>query len=113
MDDFLETALLQENAHKKTYFYGIKKKVTNYGMKIYRPLVDRYFKEDIITYLEHKKIKYNDDKTNFELKYQRNILRQNIINLSKNEKFILIDNFLKRNRKLAARKGQITKIFNA
>lgn len=96
-DDFLETCLMQEEKNDKKLFYGIKKRTTYLGMKIYRPFLDKYWKNEIYELVSKNQIKYHDDYTNFDSKYKRNKIRKELSLLSNEEKQKMIDYFSNKN----------------
>lgn len=83
-NDFLETAMMQEKRSNDLLFYGIKELNIYKGLNIHRPLLNM-FKEDIINELNELNIKFAIDKSNLEPTYERNKLRIQLSNLSKEE----------------------------
>lgn len=74
-DDFIETAIRQIRKHHDRYFYGIKSN-NNYGnLKVFRPFLHKYWKDDILAYCAKNKIMYGIDETNYQIKYERNYIR--------------------------------------
>ncbi|WP_426461280.1 tRNA lysidine(34) synthetase TilS [Mycoplasma hafezii] len=75
LDDFLETAIMQKRSQRITSFYGIKKinKVNN--LIIYRPFVNKYFKNTILRKCKKEGIPFYCDYTNELPKYTRNKIR--------------------------------------
>lgn len=52
------------------------------GVMLFRPLL-AYSKEDLVSYSKQRKLIYNEDKTNKDTKYKRNLIRHKIIPLLK------------------------------
>ncbi|WKX02411.1 tRNA lysidine(34) synthetase TilS [Candidatus Mycoplasma mahonii] len=77
-DDFLETGLMQQRSNRTPRYYGIKKVRMIDGMKVYRPFIDLYWKNEISIELKKKKINYGLDETNNDLKILRNKIRKEI-----------------------------------
>ncbi|QCZ36890.1 tRNA lysidine(34) synthetase TilS [Mycoplasma nasistruthionis] len=88
LDDFFETAMMQKNSQRKALFFGIKQKNIIKNMIIERPLI-KMFKSQILRKCIKYQIPFNDDYTNFQTTYQRNIIRMNYKNkfIQKNSKF--------------------------
>lgn len=97
-DDFLETCLMQRQKNQNKLFYGIRKKTYFKNMNIYRPLLFKFWKDEIYEFANKYKIEYNDDFTNFTSAYTRNKIRNNILkenNIFEKEK--MLNEFLKHN----------------
>ncbi|WP_434336708.1 tRNA lysidine(34) synthetase TilS [Mesomycoplasma conjunctivae] len=77
-DDFLETILMQKLKNKIVNFWGIKAKINNFGMQIWRPLIYKVDKNKIIKYNKKNNIDYFDDQSNFKPIYKRNQIRMDI-----------------------------------
>ncbi|CAT04998.1 tRNA(Ile)-lysidine synthase [Mesomycoplasma conjunctivae] len=77
-DDFLETILMQKLKNKIVNFWGIKAKINNFGMQIWRPLIYKVDKNKIIKYNKKNNIAYFDDQSNFKPIYKRNQIRMDI-----------------------------------
>ncbi len=80
---------------------------------IIRPLLD-YTKEEILSYLQNRKIKFFIDKSNFDLKYERNRFRpivEEIVKIKGKKGFIRTFNILQREAK-SIKKGA-KKIFKS
>lgn len=90
LNDFVESALIQIQKKSKTLFLGINKFSSYKEIKIYRPLLNLK-KEELIKYCKFKNIDYGVDESNFDLKYLRNKIRQEISKWSKSK----FDNFYK------------------
>ena len=78
-DDQIETVLMRLTRGSSLKGYaGIEPISYDRGYKIARPLLF-LTKEDIVYYLDNKKIWYSIDKTNSDLKYTRNRFRKNVL----------------------------------
>ncbi|AKX33679.1 tRNA(Ile)-lysidine synthase [Spiroplasma litorale] len=77
LNDDVETYLMQLDKKTTLNFYGIKHKTYVEGCKIIRPIIN-YKKENILKYLNKNNIEYAIDKTNFDLKYKRNQIRNQL-----------------------------------
>ena len=75
-NDLVENFFLKMIKGKNLLFPGLYQKE-----KIYRPLINIFNKEEIIHYLQKNKISYRQDQSNFENKYERNRIRNQIITL--------------------------------
>ncbi len=98
-DDFLETCIMQKEKNKEKLFFGIKEKIHLNKMNIFRPLLLKYWKQEIYDLVQKYKIDYHDDYTNFESNYKRNFIRNNVLNkYSFAEKEKLLNEFLDYNK---------------
>ncbi|MDP2813402.1 MAG: tRNA lysidine(34) synthetase TilS [Erysipelotrichaceae bacterium] len=76
-DDVLETYLWQNQRGHRVKRYGIGKEVEIYGVKIVRPLLDKY-KKDLVEYCVNNQIEYGEDESNYSNKYLRNRIRKQL-----------------------------------
>ncbi len=98
-DDFLETCIMQKEKNKEKLFFGIKEKIHLNKMNIFRPLLLKYWKQEIYDLAQKYKIDYHDDYTNCDSNYKRNFIRNNILNkYSLTEKEKLLNEFLNYNK---------------
>jgi tRNA(Ile)-lysidine synthase len=95
-DDFIETAIMQEEKSKELLFYGIKDNEID-GINIKRPLL-KIYKDKILIKNIKKKIPFKIDKSNFEDTYERNRIRKNLSLLNLKEKNKIYDTFVKLNK---------------
>ncbi len=79
LDDHLETIYMQLSHHNVTHYLGIKEENIVQDMKVLRPLMNCY-KEEILRECELKHIPYHDDYTNFETEFERDKVRNTILN---------------------------------
>jgi bifunctional protein TilS/HprT len=78
-DDMIETYIMKKQRPAIYDSPAIQEYAVIKGMQVIRPLLN-YKKEDLINYCSSKSVKFNHDETNFESKYQRNKIRNTIIN---------------------------------
>lgn len=108
LNDFLETATMQENRKSLNFFYGIKPINKYKTLTIYRPLLN-IFKSDLEKYCKDKHIAYAIDSSNLQDVYERNRVRKQINSLSKQEQKKLLAKFNLRNKKYALIEKQVLK----
>lgn len=96
-DDFLETCIMQERKNKIINYWGIKKSSIINGFTILRPLLNKYFKNEILSYNKKHNIKYACDYTNEQTKYQRNLVRKDLERKTKIYKNLLFIKYQIRN----------------
>ena len=77
-DDFLETAIMQQESNRVPEFFGIKRKREIDGMNIVRPFINIYWKKEILADLEKAGVEFGVDETNKDLKLTRNRIRDDI-----------------------------------
>lgn len=92
-DDQLETCIMQELKNNNKLFFGMKQKTTYLGMKIYRPFLNKYWKNEIYEIAKKNFIGFNDDYTNYEEKYTRNKIRKELSVLSNEKKQKQLDKY--------------------
>ncbi len=78
LDDHLETYLMMRQRGSSGWYYGIAKSSQNFGMEIYRPLLE-IRKKDTALYCEENNVPYAVDESNFSLDYTRNRIRHTIV----------------------------------
>lgn len=100
-DDLIETYLMQKKRNSHVYYYGLKRSVKNFGIKIVRPLL-KYTKIDLKDYCDNHGIVYGIDESNLSDDYQRNRIRHDVIEKmslrEKNELVREINSINKENR---------------
>ncbi|UUD36219.1 tRNA lysidine(34) synthetase TilS [Mycoplasmopsis citelli] len=111
-DDFLETCLMQEQKHKIINYWGIKKYSNFKNLRIYRPLVLKIFKSEIIKYNHKNNIKYAKDWTNSTNKYKRNQIRMYLEGKSQLQKNLLITKYRIKNLFLRFKNFKVNKQIN-
>ncbi|MCR8613012.1 MAG: tRNA lysidine(34) synthetase TilS [Mycoplasma sp.] len=107
IDDFLETALMQVKSNKNPSFFGIRKKNTLYGMEIYRPFIDLWWKDEILDFVKKNDIKYVIDPTNDDQKYDRAKIRKELSELTHKEKKSRYSWFIKSNKILQKKNNKV------
>ena len=100
-DDFVETAMMQQVSGREPSFFGIRKRSTYGELNIYRPYVNIYWKDDLVSYLDKKNIRYAIDSTNATDKYTRNQFRHELEKDPKKKKdlyawFVMSNKILKK-----------------
>lgn len=100
LDDCLESIYMQLSHHHTVYYLGIKEQNIVDGMLVLRPLMDTY-KEDIRKICDERHIPYHDDYTNFETEFERDKVRNTIMNeYSKEQKEELLFKAKKHNQRI-------------
>lgn len=77
-DDLIETYLLQKMRNGRISQYGMTTISVMDGMIVLRPLLN-YTKQDLLGYCADNMVPYSIDVSNFETKYLRNQIRQDVI----------------------------------
>ncbi len=95
-DDFIETAIMQKQRSDDYLFYGIERLSSNKGFRVHRPLLEMY-KDDILEFMNSNNLEYKIDKSNFEPIYERNKVRLELSNLTRDEKDKIYEDFQKVN----------------
>ena len=102
-DDLIETYLMQKKRNSHVYYYGLKRSVNNFGIKIVRPLL-KYTKNDLKDYCDNLGIVYGIDESNLSDDYERNRIRHDVIEKmslrEKNELVREINSINKENNRL-------------
>ena len=75
LDDFIETSIMQLRKNHFRNFYGIKQINYYKNLMIYRPLLKKIDKNEILNYCKIHQLKFGIDETNFDLNYERNYIR--------------------------------------
>ncbi|SJZ56550.1 tRNA lysidine(34) synthetase TilS [Mycoplasmopsis verecunda] len=98
-DDFFESALMTYESNRQKDFYGIKQHNFVYGMNVYRPYVNKYWKDYIAHRCIYERIPFHIDSSNFRTKYTRNKIRMTFHNqpFKKNMWYLY---FVSKNKKL-------------
>ncbi|NQZ65598.1 MAG: tRNA lysidine(34) synthetase TilS [Mycoplasmatales bacterium] len=85
-DDFLETAIMQQQSGRFPRYFGIKKRNFINEMNIYRPFLFLYWKSEILKSLSGDGISYAIDSTNSKPIFERNKIRIELNKKTKKEK---------------------------
>lgn len=112
LDDFIETAYMQEQKKSKSLFYGIMKKSQWLDLKIYRPFINLLRKKTIIRTCHDFKIQYNIDPTNETDIYERNRVRKIITSWSEERFYNYYYSIKKYNKKHDKQRKRNIKLFN-
>ena len=86
-DDLLETYLLKKQRNVINESYLLQEKTIIENMNVYRPLINDFYKDDLLNYCHKNNIKYGIDYTNFLDIHPRNVIRKKLENVDKNEIF--------------------------
>lgn len=111
-DDFLETALMQQQSNREPKYYGIRKENVINGMNIYRPFIDMYWKDQILDHLGKDGIKFATDYTNALPEFERNKVRIELTKLSPKEKKEKYKWFIKANKILVKKFKEVDEAFS-
>ena len=101
-DDQIETYLLKKERNVINESYLIKEKTTINNMTIYRPLLEKYYKDDLLKYCDDNNLEYGIDITNFQDIHPRNRIRKKLATMDKEKVYseaILADRNLQIKRK--------------
>jgi len=97
LNDSLETYLLQKRRKSIVKHYGLDYHTTLMNMNIIRPLIN-ISKNDLLEYCHINNIEYSIDVSNYDNKYERNKIRNTVLNnLSKEKMNDLIEDMKKDN----------------
>lgn len=78
MDDHIETYLMDRTNNRISNYMGIQKFNQNFGMNIYRPLLNMR-KSETRAYCLSNNVPFHDDESNFENDYLRNVIRHEMV----------------------------------
>lgn len=110
LNDFLETAIMQENRKSKNFFYGIKTNSKYKTLDIFRPLIN-CFKSDLEQYCKDNGIAYAIDSSNASDVYERNRIRKQLSKLSKKQLLAMYKQINKRNAEQAKIEQVVNKLY--
>ena len=110
-DDFLETAIMQQESGRTPKYFGIKKKNVINGMKIHRPFIHLYWKEEILNELNKANISFATDSSNDQPIFERNRVRLTLKKKTKNEKNKMFAWFKMSNKILKKKNKRIDKAY--
>lgn len=98
LDDFLETALLQQESGRQSEVLGIREEGRVMGVQVVRPLLNRT-KQQLQDYCDRHHIPYGIDESNLSDDYRRNQLRHHqLAELSEAQKRSAVQKLKRRNR---------------
>lgn len=110
-NDFLETCLIQERKKVEPNYFGIQKEKHIFGMNVFRPFIDVFTKQEIITYLKKNDIVYGVDESNESDTYLRNRTRKKIETWNEQKFNENVEKFNKINDFLSKKNEQIDVLF--
>jgi tRNA(Ile)-lysidine synthase len=110
LDDFVETAIMQEEKKSKSLFYGIKQISFHHGLNIYHPLIN-YRKKELKKYCIEHDIIFGIDETNFSDLFYRNRIRKENAKLPAKKFNELISKFNKYNQNNRILYQQVNKYY--
>ena len=101
-DDVIETYLLQKRRHITPMFYGIKDNTVIFGVTILRPLLT-YKKKTLTDYCIQNNVPFAIDKSNFELTFERNKIRNKLVTkMSDDQRRQILNEIESENQKIAS-----------
>ncbi|XQP55882.1 MAG: tRNA lysidine(34) synthetase TilS [Mycoplasmoidaceae bacterium] len=106
INDFIETAIMQERRKSLNFFYGIRKETKYKTLNIYRPLLSE-FKADLEKYCHDKGIAYAIDSSNALDIYERNRIRKELAKWSKKKMLAKYKAIMARNARQAIVEKQV------
>ena len=112
LNDFIETAIMQQNRKSLNFFYGIKAETKYKTLNIFRPLLKK-LKRDLEKYCRENHIKYAIDSSNESDIYERNRIRKQLSKLNKKQLLALYKKFVARNSKQAKAEKEVNRYLQA
>ena len=107
LDDFLETALLQQESGRQSEVLGIREDGRVMGVQVVRPLLNRT-KQQLQDYCDRHHIPYGIDESNLSDDYRRNQLRHHqLAELSEAQKRSAVQKLKRRNRNRQKRRNAV------
>lgn len=107
LDDFLETALLQQESGRQSEVLGIREEGRVMGVQVVRPLLNRT-KQQLQDYCDRHHIPYGIDESNLSDDYRRNQLRHHqLAELSEAQKRSAVQKLKRRNRNRQKRRDAV------
>ncbi|AZG68485.1 tRNA lysidine(34) synthetase TilS [Mycoplasma struthionis] len=111
-DDFLETAIMQENSKRMPEYWGIKKENQIDNLLIYRPLLDYFWKDEIKNYMLENNYEFAIDYTNDLPEYTRNKIRLELKKISVDKKQLLFDEYNTKNVEKLKQTKEIKELYD-
>ncbi len=99
LNDWLETAIIQDNKKSKSTYFGIKQNSSYKDLNIIRPVL-LWKKSALEDYCKKHKINFSIDQTNFDTRYERNKVRKEINKWTNKKFYDKVLYFFKRNKSL-------------
>ena len=107
LDDFLETAHLQQESGRQSEVLGIREEGRVMGVQVVRPLLNRT-KQQLQDYCDRHHIPYGIDESNLSDDYRRNQLRHHqLAELSEAQKRSAVQKLKRRNRNRQKRRDAV------
>ncbi len=111
-DDVLETIIMQQERNAKSDYIGIQAESSYRGYPIYRPLLGMT-KEEIYRYASNNDISFNEDSSNKQSYYTRNIIRNiKLASMSKEEKESILKHSVFLNNRLLEKKAELLAVYD-
>ncbi len=110
-DDFIETAIMQEDKSNDYLYFGIPEETKWNGFIIRRPLLNKW-KSDLIESLEEDNIDYKIDSSNIEPVYERNRVRLELSNKTIDEKEEIYNKFVEINNSKQSLREEVDVQYN-
>ena len=108
-DDFLETAIMQQESGRVPRYFGIRYKTNIYDMNVVRPYIDLYWKSEILLRLKSIDVEYAVDSTNSNTDLTRNKVRAELAKLPVKEKHLRVSWFKMSNKILKKKFKRVDK----
>lgn len=108
-DDALETYLFQKNSKRKPKLYGINILNNLLDMNIFRPMINLWFKDEILDMVNYFEIPYAIDYTNNLPVYTRNKIRLELQDILRDEKDKLFEELININSQLSLKNKEVEK----
>ncbi len=110
-DDFVETALMQQQSGRKPKYFGIKSENILFNLKIQRPLLHKVWKREIERFLHKHHINYAIDSSNQKFLYTRNKIRNQLTKIAFSEKVKYYQWFIMSNKILVKKHKKVDLLF--
>ncbi len=110
-DDMIETYLWQKNRDHRVNHYGIKETAMIEGVLVHRPLL-HVSKKDILYYNEQHDIRYFEDTTNTDMKYERNRIRRMLDDVDEKTKAEILKECQQRQNLLQDQRMRLEKLLD-
>lgn len=111
LNDFLETAIMQQNRNSLNFYYGIRPRNKYLTLNIFRPLI-KSFKGDLELHCKKHNVSYAIDSSNAADIYERNRIRKQLSKLSRKQLLKLYEQFVKQNKSRAILERHVNKWLN-
>lgn len=105
-DDQIETILWQQQRNHRVAFHGLQEETIIQGVRVVRPLL-KFHKEELLAYNIKHHVHFFEDKSNEDLSYTRNKIRNQISGMSLAKKEELIRAANEKNRLLVKQRTSL------